>query len=167
MMESTARGLKEGNMTLQVGTEAPPFILPGSRGASVDLAALRGRKVVLYFYPKDDTSGCTLEAQQFNALAGEFAAADTTVIGLSPDAPKSHDKFCQKYGLDLVLASDETKEVLQAYGVWVQKSMYGRKYMGVERTTVLVDREGRIARIWPKVSVPGHAAEVLAAAQAL
>jgi peroxiredoxin Q/BCP len=154
-------------MTLKVGDQAPQFTLPATGGKDLSLAGFRGRKLVLYFYPKDDTSGCTKEAQDFNALRAEFAAADTTVIGLSPDSVKSHDKFRSKYGLDLVLASDETKGVLEAYGVWAEKSMYGRKYMGVERTTVLVDRDGRIARVWQKVKVPGHAEEVLAAAKAL
>jgi thioredoxin-dependent peroxiredoxin len=152
---------------LGVGMAAPLFTLPGAGGRAIDLAALRGRKVVLYFYPKDDTSGCTLEAQQFNGLKDEFSAVDTEIVGVSPDNPASKAKFAQKYGLDLALAADEEKGALQAYGVWVEKSMYGRKYMGVERTTFLIDREGRIARIWPKVKVPGHAAEVLEAARAL
>ncbi|MGV7033577.1 peroxiredoxin [Methylobacterium symbioticum] len=154
-------------MSLNTGDPAPDFTLPGSGGAAIALAAMRGHKVVLYFYPKDDTSGCTLEAQGFNGLLPDFAAADTRVIGLSPDPVKSHDKFCSKYGLQFPLASDESKAVLEAYGVWVEKSMYGRKYMGVERTTVLVDREGRIAQVWPKVKVPGHAEAVLEAARAL
>ena len=122
---------------------------------------------MLYFYPKDDTSGCTLEAQAFNARLADFAAADTVVIGVSPDPVKSHDAFSAKHGLAFPLASDESKAMLEAYGVWVEKSMYGRKYMGVERTTVLVDREGRIAKLWPKVKVPGHAEAVLEAARAL
>lgn len=154
-------------MSLETGNPAPDFTLSGSGGTTIALAEMRGHKVVLYFYPKDDTSGCTLEAQGFNGLLPDFAAADTRVIGLSPDPVKSHDKFCGKYGLQFPLASDDSKTVLQAYGVWVEKSMYGRKYMGVERTTVLVDREGRIARVWPKVKVPGHAEEVLEAARAL
>ncbi|GJE38252.1 peroxiredoxin [Methylobacterium persicinum] len=154
-------------MALSEGDPAPDFDLPASGGGRIALAALKGHKVVLYFYPKDDTSGCTLEAQDFNALLPEFEAAGVRIVGMSPDPVKSHDKFCGKYGLAFPLASDEEKEVLGAYGVWVEKSMYGRKYMGVERTTVLIDREGRIARIWPKVKVPGHAGEVLAAARAL
>jgi peroxiredoxin Q/BCP len=154
-------------MTLRIGDAAPAFELPATGGAPISLAGLKGRKAVIYFYPKDDTSGCTLEAQDFQALKGEFAQAGTEVIGVSADSVASHDKFAQKYGLDFTLASDESLTMLEAYGVWVEKSMYGRKYMGVERTTVLVDRDGRIARIWPKVKVPGHAAEVLAAAQAL
>jgi peroxiredoxin Q/BCP len=154
-------------MSLEVGEPAPPFSLPGRGDREISLKDLRGKNVVLYFYPKDDTSGCTLEAQDFNRLKDAFAATGTEIVGLSPDSVKSHDKFCKKYELDLALASDEAKAVLQEYGVWAEKSMYGRKYMGVERTTFLVDRDGRIARIWRKVKVPGHAEEVLAAAKAL
>jgi peroxiredoxin Q/BCP len=154
-------------MSLTVGSKAPPFSLPATDGQDISLEGLKGRKVVLYFYPKDDTSGCTLEAQNFQALRQDFAAADTDIIGVSPDSLKSHDKFRAKYGLDFPLASDEAKSMLEAYGVWVEKSMYGRKYMGVERTTILIDRNGDIAKIWPKVKVPGHAEEVLAAAKAL
>jgi thioredoxin-dependent peroxiredoxin len=154
-------------MALEVGQQAPDFALPGTDGRQITRAGLKGRKVVLYFYPKDDTSGCTLEAQDFQRLKGAFAEADTDVIGVSPDSLKSHDKFRKKYGLDFALASDETKDMLQAYGVWAEKSMYGRKYMGVERTTLLLDRQGRIARVWAKVKVPGHAEEVLEAAKAL
>ena len=154
-------------MPLADGDAAPDFDLPGSGGGRISLSGLRGHTVVLYFYPKDDTSGCTLEAQGFNALLPEFETAGARVIGMSPDPVKSHDKFCGKYGLTFPLASDEDKATLTAYGVWTEKSMYGRKYMGVERTTVLVDREGRIARIWPKVKVPGHAEEVLEAARAI
>jgi len=154
-------------MALITGDNAPAFTLPATDGRNLTLQSLRGRKVVLYFYPKDDTSGCTLEAQNFQSLKGHFAAADTEIVGISPDAMKSHDKFRSKYGLDFALASDEEKTMLQTYGVWVEKSMYGRKYMGVERTTMLIDRDGKIARIWEKVKVPGHAEEVLAAAKAL
>ena len=153
--------------TLSVGDLAPDFTLPGDGSHTVSLASLRGKKVVLYFYPKDDTSGCTKEAMEFNALRADFEAAGAVIIGLSPDSPKSHDKFKVKYSLGFALASDEDKGVLGAYGVWVEKSMYGKKYMGVERTTVLVDADGRIARVWPKVKVDGHAAEVLAAAKAV
>jgi len=152
---------------LRPGDAAPSFSLPATGGREISLSDLEGRKVVLYFYPKDDTSGCTREAQDFNALREVFAACDTEVIGVSADGLSSHDKFKTKYGLDLTLASDEAKGALEAYGVWVEKSMYGRKYMGVERSTVLIDRDGRIARVWPKVKVPGHAHEVLEAAQAL
>ena len=154
-------------MPLDTGDLAPDFTLAGAGGETISLGDLKGRKAVLYFYPKDDTSGCTLEAQGFNAIGQDFAAADTIVIGVSPDSVKSHDKFRAKYGLTFPLASDEGKAILEAYGVWVEKSMYGRKYMGVERTTLLLDREGRVARAWPKVKVPGHAEEVLAAARAL
>ncbi|MDP8917519.1 MAG: thioredoxin-dependent thiol peroxidase [Pseudomonadota bacterium] len=154
-------------MPLNIGTKAPAFALPATDGREISLESLKGRKVVLYFYPKDDTPGCTLEAQNFQALREAFSAADTEIIGVSPDSLKSHDKFRAKYALDFTLASDEAKTMLEAYGVWVEKSMYGRTYMGVERTTVLIDREGVIAQVWPKVKVPGHAEEVLKAAEAL
>ncbi len=152
---------------LQIGELAPAFEASLAGGGSCSLPSLGGRKAVLYFYPKDDTSGCTQEAIEFNALREKFAAADTAVIGISPDPTKSHDKFKAKYGLDLTLVSDESKAMLEAFGVWTEKSMYGRKYMGVERTTVLIDAQGRVVRVWEKVKVPGHAAEVLAAAAAL
>ena len=154
-------------MDLQVGALAPSFTLPGADGRLVGLLDHLGRKVVLFFYPKDDTSGCTQEAKEFDMLSRDFAASGTAVIGMSPDSPKSHGKFSGKHGLGLTLLSDETTDTLNAYGVWVEKSMYGRKYMGVERTTVLIGADGCVARIWPKVKVPGHAAEVLAAANAL
>lgn len=154
-------------MSLTIGTRAPAFSLPATDGREISLEGLKGRKVVLYFYPKDDTSGCTLEAQNFQGLKRDFAAADTEIVGVSPDSLKSHEKFRTKYGLDFALASDEEKSMLEAYGVWVEKSMYGRKYMGVERTTVLIDRDGTVAQLWSKVKVPGHAEEVLKAAQAL
>jgi peroxiredoxin Q/BCP len=154
-------------MSLIIGTRAPAFSLPATDGREISLEALKGRKAVLYFYPKDDTSGCTLEAQAFQSLSKDFAAADTEIVGISPDPLKSHDRFRAKYGLDFPLASDEAKTMLTAYGVWVEKSMYGRKYMGVERTTVLIDREGVIARVWSKVKVKGHAEEVLEAAKSV
>jgi peroxiredoxin Q/BCP len=154
-------------MTLMIGSEAPAFTLPATEGQEIDLDTFRGRKVVLYFYPKDDTSGCTREAQDFQALRQDFAAAETEIVGVSPDSLRSHDRFRAKYGLSFPLASDEAKAMLEAYGVWVEKSMYGRKYMGVERTTVLIDRDGRIARVWNQVKVPDHAREVLEAARAL
>ncbi len=154
-------------MTLTAGDAAPPFTLPADGGSTVSLAALAGRKIVLYFYPKDDTSGCTKEAIAFNGLKPQFAAAGAEIIGVSADSVASHDKFKAKYGLGFTLASDETMEMLNRYGVWVEKSMYGRKYMGIERTTILIDSAGKIARIWPKVKVEGHAEEVLAAAQSL
>lgn len=152
---------------LTIGQPAPAFTLPRDGGANLSLTSLKGKPVVLYFYPKDDTSGCTLEAQTFNAMKAEFTAAGAEIIGVSPDSVASHDKFKAKYGLDFALASDEGKDMLSAYGVWVEKSMYGRKYMGVERTTILIGADGKIAKIWPKVKVPGHAAEVLAAVKAL
>jgi peroxiredoxin Q/BCP len=154
-------------MSLTIGTQAPAFSLPATDGREISLESLRGRKVVLYFYPKDNTSGCTREAKDFQALKKDFAAAGTEIVGVSPDSLKSHDRFRAKYGLDFALASDEAKSMLEAYGVWAQKSMFGHKYMGVERTTVLIDRDGRIVKVWTKVKVPGHAEEVLAAAQAL
>jgi thioredoxin-dependent peroxiredoxin len=149
------------------GDKAPDFTLACTGGRTVNLAGLKGRKAVLYFYPKDDTSGCTREAKDFSALRSRFEAAGTEVVGVSADSLASHDKFKAKHGLDLTLASDEDRKALEAFGVWVEKSMYGRKYMGIERCTVLLDRDGRVARIWPKVKVPGHAEEVLAAAEAL
>ena len=152
---------------LEAGDAAPAFSLPGDGGESVNLGHFAGKPLVLFFYPKDDTSGCTQEAREFNALADQFAATGCTVIGMSPDPVKSHAKFKQKYGLAMNLLSDEAKDTLNAYGVWQQKSMYGRKYMGVERSTFLIGRDGRIAKVWRKVSVPGHAAEVLEAAKAL
>ena len=132
---------------LHPGDAAPPFSLPATGGRAVSLSGLKGRTVVLYFYPKDDTSGCTREAQDFNALRDAFAACDADVIGVSADSLASHDKFKTKYGLDLTLASAEAREALKAYGVWVEKSMFGLRYMGVERSTFLIDRDGRIARV--------------------
>lgn len=154
-------------MAIEIGQTAPSFSLPGAGGRMISLDASKGRKAVVYFYPKDDTSGCTKQAQEFNALKAEFAAADTDIIGISPDGPASKAKFEKKYGLDLDLAGDEEKATLEAYGVWVEKSMYGRKYMGIDRATFLIDKDGRVARVWRKVKVPGHADEVLAAARAL
>ena len=153
--------------TLKVGDRAPDFELPASGGGSVRLADMQGKSVVLYFYPKDDTSGCTKEAIAFNRLKGAFSEAGAEIVGVSPDSVASHDKFSKKYGLDLALGSDEEKSMLEAYGVWAEKSMYGRKYMGVERTTVLIDRNGAVARIWPNVKVDGHPEEVLDAVRAL
>jgi len=152
---------------IAAGQPAPDFTLATDGGESVTLAACRGRKLVLYFYPKAGTQGCTLEAHDFNRLKPDFDAADTRVIGISPDPDKALARFRSKEGLTFDLAGDEAHKVLEAYGVWAEKSMYGRKYMGVERTTVLIDRDGRITRIWPKVKVAGHAEEVLAAARAL
>ncbi|MEY4091310.1 MAG: hypothetical protein RLZZ496_492 [Pseudomonadota bacterium] len=152
---------------LAVGDKAPDFTLPGDGGSEISLSALKGSKVVLYFYPKDDTSGCTKEAIAFNGLRKFFEKAGAVIIGVSPDSPKSHDKFKDKYDLDFPLASDETKAMLSDYGVWVEKSMYGRKYMGVERSTFLIDGKGKIAALWTKVKVDGHAEEVLKAAQSI
>jgi thioredoxin-dependent peroxiredoxin len=154
-------------MSLTVGALAPDFTLPTDGGGSISLASLKGQNVCLYFYPKDDTSGCTKEAIAFNGLRSAFAAANTVIIGLSADSVSSHDKFKKKYDLAFALASDEEKSALEAYGVWVQKSMYGKSYMGIERTTVLIDAQGKVAAIWNKVKVDGHAEEVLAAAQKL
>ena len=150
-----------------LGDPAPSFDLPTDGGGKLSLASFAGRKLVLYFYPKDDTSGCTREAIDFNGLRKDFEAAGTTIVGVSPDSPASHDKFKKKHGLDFALVSDAGKAMLEAYGVWTEKSMYGRKYMGVERTTFLIGADGRIAKVWNKVKVPGHAEEVLAAARAL
>ncbi|WP_439541017.1 peroxiredoxin [Hyphomicrobium sp.] len=146
---------------LQDGDLAPLFDLPSDGGDRLALEAFRGHWVVLYFYPKDDTEGCTIEAREFSALNREFDSAGAVVIGISPDSPKSHDKFKCKHELDLRLASDEEKTAANAYGVWVEKQMYGRTFMGVERATFLVSPEGRLARIWRKVSPKQHAAEVL------
>jgi thioredoxin-dependent peroxiredoxin len=152
---------------LQDGDEAPDFELPTDGGEPLKLSRLKGKPVVLYFYPKDDTSGCTQEAKDFSKLAAEFRKAGVEVIGVSPDSTESHARFRKKYDLGVRLAADTDKAVANAYGVWVEKSMYGRKYMGVERSTFLIDAKGRIARSWRKVKVPGHAADVLAAAKAL
>ncbi len=149
---------------LNAGDKAPDFDLPGTGGGRIELSGLKGKTVVLYFYPKDNTSGCTREAVDFSALMPQFEAAGVAVIGVSPDSPKSHEKFVAKHDLAVALASDEEKSALEAYGVWVEKSMYGRKYMGVERTTFLIGPDGDIRRVWRKVKVPGHAEEVLAAA---
>ena len=145
------------------GATAPDITLPRDGGETFRLADLRGRKVVLYFYPKDDTSGCTSEAKDFSAEADAFAAKDAVVVGVSKDSVTSHDKFRDKHALNLALLSDAEGDVAERYGVWVEKSMYGRKYMGIERATFLIDAEGKIARIWRKVKVKGHVAEVAGA----
>ena len=149
------------------GNEAPDFALPRDGGGTVTLSELRGNKVVLFFYPKDDTSGCTAEAIAFTGLKSDFEKAGAILLGMSPDKAAKHDKFIAKHDLDVMLASDEEKTTLEKYGVWVEKSMYGRKYMGVERTTVLIDENGVISKIWRKVKVPGHAEEVLQAVRDL
>lgn len=154
-------------MALQDGDAAPEFKLPRDGGGEVSLGDFKGQKLVLYAYPKDDTPGCTQEAIAFNRLRAEFAACGTQIVGVSPDPAKKHDRFKQKHDLALTLLADESQALAEAYGIWVEKSMYGRTYMGIERATFLIDGEGRIARIWRKVKVEGHAEEVLAAAQAL
>lgn len=149
------------------GSKAPDLTLPADDGSTLSLGQLKGSPVVLYFYPKDDTSGCTREAQDFTRLMDRFAAAGAIVVGVSPDTVQSHQKFKKKHGLTVRLAADTDQQAATKYGVWVEKSMYGRKYMGVERSTFLIDRAGRIARSWRKVTVPGHAEDVLAAVEAL
>lgn len=152
---------------LAEGTTAPDFTLPGDNGTEISLSAYRGRPVVVYFYPKDNTSGCTKQAIAFEELAGAFAEAGVAIVGISTDPIASHDKFKSKNGLSFALASDEGTRVAVLYGAWQEKSMYGRKYMGVDRSTFLVDADGLLAKVWRKVKVPGHAAEVLAAARGL
>ena len=149
------------------GVEAPDFTLPRDGGGTLSLSSFRGKPVVLFFYPKDDTEACTLEAKDFTAAKPDYDAAGVALIGLSPDPVKKHDKFVKKYELGVPLASDENLQTLEAYGVWKEKSMYGRTYMGVERTTVLVDAEGKIVEIWSKVKVKGHVEAVLEAAKKL
>ena len=154
-------------MAVEVGKKAPDFKLPTDGGGSVSLKALRGKPVVLYFYPKDDTPGCTTEACSFRDNLPKFNRVKTEVIGISRDPVKSHDKFKAKYELPFTLASDEEGNVSDAYGTWVEKSMYGRKYMGMERATFLIDKEGVVRKIWRKVKVPGHVEDVLAAVKEL
>ena len=154
-------------MAIAVDKPIPEFEANATNNVKVSNTSHHGQIVVLFFYPKDDTPTCTTEAIDFSAKTDAFAAAGVSLLGLSPDPVKKHDKFVAKHGLGVPLASDETLETLQAYGVWKEKSMYGRTYMGVERTTVLVDAEGRIAEIWPKVKVKGHVEAVLDAARKL
>ncbi len=149
------------------GAKIPAFKLPTDDGQSLSPADFAGRPAVIYFYPKDDTTGCTTEAKDFTRLARKFEAAGVTVVGISPDSVKRHQKFREKHELDVRLAADEDHAVAERFGVWVEKSMYGRKFMGVERATFLIDGKGRIAEVWRKVKVPGHAEEVLAAAERL
>jgi peroxiredoxin Q/BCP len=151
---------------IKPGDKAPDFDLPTDAGR-VSLADLKGKTVVLYFYPKDDTTGCTAEAQAFTAAADDFAKAGAVVVGVSKDSVKRHANFRAKYDLKVVLGSDEAGEMLERYGVWVEKSMYGRKYMGIERATFLIDKAGVVRQVWRKVKVTGHAAEVLKSVQAL
>lgn len=149
------------------GQPAPSLDLPTDGGGRIGLETLKGRPVVVFFYPKADTPGCTNEAIDFSTLLPEFVALGATVIGVSRDPVRKLDRFKAKHDLKVVLASDEAGHVTDAWGVWVEKKLYGRTYMGVERATVLIDAEGRIARVWRKVTVKGHAAEVLAAVRAL
>jgi peroxiredoxin Q/BCP len=154
-------------MSVNVGDKAPSFTLPADGGGKVSLKDFKDKTVVLYFYPKDDTSGCTAEACAFRDALPDFSRVKAEIIGISRDPVKSHDKFKAKYDLPFPLASDEDGKVCEAYGTWVEKSMYGRKYMGIERSTFLIDGKGVIRNVWRKVKVPGHADQVLKAAEAL
>jgi thioredoxin-dependent peroxiredoxin len=154
-------------MSVTIGDEAPDFTLPSDGNGSVTLSALRGQPVVLYFYPKDDTSGCTAEARGFRDAFPDFGRTGAVVVGVSRDPVAAHDKFKQKHALPFTLASDTTGEVTGRYGVWVEKSMYGRKYMGIDRSTFVIDREGIVRGAWRKVKVSGHVAQVLKAVRAL
>lgn len=152
---------------LSEGASAPDFNLPTDNGETMSLAVAKGKQVVLYFYPKDDTSGCTKEAVAFTELHKDFEAQNTIVLGVSPDSISKHQKFKTKHNLSVTLLADEEKTLAASYGVWVEKNMYGRKYMGVERSTFLIDKHGKIAKIWRKVKVAGHAEAVLTEATAL
>ena len=154
-------------MSVTVGEKAPDFTLPTDGNGSVTLAQLRGKPVVLYFYPKDDTSGCTAQACGFRDSFPDYGKTGAVVIGVSRDSVASHDKFKQKHGLPFILASDSEGKVTEDYGVWVEKSMYGRKYMGIDRSTFLIDKDGTVRGAWRKVKVPGHVTEVLKAVQGL
>lgn len=150
---------------LSEGDTAPDVVLDTSEGRSVRLSSLTGQTIVLYFYPRDDTPGCTQEAKDFTNLMAEFADAGARVIGVSKDSVASHTKFADKHAIPYALASDGSGRICEAFGTWVEKSMYGRKYMGIDRATFLIDEAGRVVRIWRKVKVPGHVAEVLATAR--
>ncbi|GAA3872403.1 thioredoxin-dependent thiol peroxidase [Celeribacter arenosi] len=152
---------------LETGTPAPDFTLARDGGTDVALGDYRGKSVVLYFYPKDNTPGCTTEALDFTALKDRFEAANTIVFGVSRDSVKKHDNFCKKHGLGIALLSDAEGDVCEAYGVWQEKKMYGKTHMGIVRSTYLIDADGKIAQVWEKVKVTGHAEEVLVAAQSL
>ncbi|MEM9319907.1 MAG: thioredoxin-dependent thiol peroxidase [Pseudomonadota bacterium] len=149
----------------EIGDKAPDFTLPRDGGETLTLSGLRPQKVVLYFYPKDDTSGCTKEAVAFTELAADFEAAGAVVVGISKDSVKKHDKFIAKHELGVILVSDEESDVCEQYGTWAEKSMYGKKYMGIERSTFVIDGTGTITHAWRKVKVPGHAEAVLEAAR--
>jgi thioredoxin-dependent peroxiredoxin len=154
-------------MSVEVGDKAPDFTMPTDGNGSIELAKLRGKPVILYFYPKDDTSGCTAEACGFRDSFPDYGKTGAVVVGVSRDSVPSHDRFKKKHGLPFILASDADGKVTEDYGVWVEKSMYGRKYMGIERATFLIDKEGVVRRVWHKVKVGGHVVEVLKAVQAL
>jgi peroxiredoxin Q/BCP len=154
-------------MRVEPGQKAPDFTLPTDGNGSISLSQFAGKKVVLYFYPKDDTSGCTAEACGFRDAFPNYSGTGAVVIGISKDSVASHDKFKKKHNLPFILASDKTGEVCEKYGAWVEKSMYGRKYMGIDRSTFLIDETGTVRSVWRKVRVPGHVAQVLKAAQAL
>ncbi|MBI1774614.1 MAG: thioredoxin-dependent thiol peroxidase [Proteobacteria bacterium] len=154
-------------MSLKLGDKAPDFTLPAAGGGEVKLSALKGKKVIVYFYPRDDTPGCTKEACGFRDNRPNFSKAKAEVIGISKDSVASHDKFKKKYELPFTLASDPETKVIERYGAWVEKSMYGRKYMGIDRSTILIDEKGVVRAIWRKVKVPGHVDEVLEAAKGL
>ena len=154
-------------MSIQEGDAAPDFTMPASGGRSVSLASLKGKPFILYFYPKADTPGCTKQACAFQEALPQLGKIGIDVIGVSKDKMKPIEKFAEKYKLSFPLASDETTGVAEAYGVWAEKSMYGRKYMGMERTTFLIDKDGKVAKVWPKVKVEGHAVDVMKAAAAL
>ena len=154
-------------MNVELGNKAPDFTLPTDGNGSVTLSKLKGKKVVLYFYPKDDTSGCTAEACGFRDSFPDYGGTGAVVIGISKDSVTSHDKFKKKHELPFILASDTSSEVCEKYGVWIEKSMYGRKYMGIERATFLIDEKGVVRGLWHKVKVSGHVEAVLAAAKAL
>lgn len=152
---------------VDVGKKAPEFKMPTDGGGEVSLKALKGKKVVLYFYPKDDTPGCTKEACGFRDSLPDFSKVDAEIVGVSKDTVAKHDKFKAKHELNFILGSDEDGSVCEAYGTWVEKSMYGKKYMGIERATFLIDEKGVVSNVWRKVKVKGHVEEVLTAAQAL
>ena len=154
-------------MSVQVGDKAPDFTMPTDGSGTVTLSRLRGKPIVLYFYPKDDTSGCTAEACGFRDSVPDYSKTGAQVIGVSRDSVAAHDRFKKKYQLPFTLASDADGKVTEEYGVWIEKSMYGRKYMGIDRSTFLIDKDGVVRKLWHKVKVPGHVADVLKAVQAL